>query len=200
MPFSPDAMFARARRHSKHRDFNPSPPPFADDSQPFGEHQPSSFVSWFSRSSSCLTRFSGGVVLFCLLWLAAANASAVEPWVAPPGAAKSENPVERSSASIAQGRTLYLDRCADCHGKKCRGDGSGGADLECRPSDLTTEAVSAQSDGTLFWKLTEGRRPMPAYGRKLSEEQRWHVVNYLRSLAPKQKQPPTARKQPAKPQ
>ena len=47
-----------------------------------------------------------------------------------------------------------------------------------------------QTDGAIFWKLTEGKTPMPAWGETLSEEQRWSVVNYVRTLAPKPKSNP----------
>ena len=124
---------------------------------------------------------SAGIVLTCLPIVGA------EPWVAPEAAAQTKNPLSSSGDVIAKGRTLYLDRCTDCHGKKGRGDGSGGADLERKPTDLTAAQVQAQSDGSLFWKISQGRRPMPAYGRKLSDEQRWQVVHYLRSLAGKNK-------------
>lgn len=125
---------------------------------------------------------------------------AVEPWNAPGPAAGTPNPVPRTSDGLAKGRQLYADRCADCHGKKGRGDGGGGADLERRPTDLTASPVQTQTDGSLFWKITEGRRPMPAYRRKLSDEQRWQVVHFLRSLAPNNKPLPENRNSPAQPQ
>ena len=43
-------------------------------------------------------------------------------------------------------------------------------------------SVKKQSDGALFWKLTEGKAPMPAYDKTLSETDRWQVINYLRTL------------------
>jgi mono/diheme cytochrome c family protein len=41
-----------------------------------------------------------------------------------------------------------------------------------------------QTDGAIFWKLTEGKSPMPSWGESYSEEQRWQVINYVRTLAP----------------
>jgi mono/diheme cytochrome c family protein len=123
---------------------------------------------------------------------------ASEPWNAPESAAQTKNPLGSSADSVAKGRKLYAERCADCHGKKGRGDGGGGADLERKPTDLTS-SVQTQSDGALFWKISEGRRPMPAYGGKLSEEQRWQVIRFLRSLSPRNKPQPENRKSPAYP-
>jgi mono/diheme cytochrome c family protein len=122
------------------------------------------------------------------------SAGALEPWVAPAAAAAVVPPAAGGADAVKKGRGIYDDRCSDCHGRRGRGDGSGGLDLERRPTDLTAAAVAAQSDGALFWKLTEGRRPMPGYGKKLSEEERWQVIAYIRSLGPKQKQPPSGRK------
>lgn len=119
--------------------------------------------------------------------------AAAVPWVAPPDVATTRNAVVSSPESIRRGRTIYDDRCADCHGRKGRGDGPGGTDLDVRPTDLTSVTVGGQSDGALFWKVTEGRRPMPAYGRKLSAEERWHLVNYIRSIAAKPKAKSAAR-------
>jgi mono/diheme cytochrome c family protein len=45
--------------------------------------------------------------------------------------------------------------------------------------------VQQQSDGALFYKITEGRGPMPSFKTTLTEQQRWDVVNHIRTLAPK---------------
>ena len=121
------------------------------------------------------------------LWGLAFNitlpSDAREPWLAPSDSARQASPVSPDSAAIKRGKALYLDHCSDCHGNKGRGDGSNAADLEVRPSDLSRSAVLEQTDGELFWKISEGRKPMPGYGRKLSEEQRWQLIHYIRTLA-----------------
>ena len=108
--------------------------------------------------------------------------AARDSWTAPEQVATLPNQAPATKEAIEHGKALYLDRCVDCHGKKGRGDGPGAADLEVRPPDFSKPHVRAQTDAALFWKLTEGRRPMPGYGSKLSEEQRWQLVAYLRSL------------------
>jgi mono/diheme cytochrome c family protein len=50
--------------------------------------------------------------------------------------------------------------------------------------------MSAQSDGELFYKISEGRRPMPEFKTKLTEEQRWQLVLFTRSLADSAKKNP----------
>jgi len=106
-----------------------------------------------------------------------------EVWTAPPTAAQLKNPLPREDKILKAGRELYLDRCSDCHGDKGKGNGSGAADLEKQPTNFTDTKVHQQSDGELFWKITQGHRPMPGYGKKLTEEQRWQLVHFLRSFA-----------------
>ena len=52
------------------------------------------------------------------------------------------------------------------------------------PSDLTdTAKINARTDGEIYFQITEGRKPMPAFKKKLTEEQRWQLVLYVRALA-----------------
>lgn len=108
-----------------------------------------------------------------------------DEWVAPSRAARKKNPIEANDASIAQGKVVYVKECASCHGDKGKGDGPAVKDLEKKPGDLTSAKAQKQSDGALFWKITEGNKPMASYEKTLSEEDRWHVINYLRTLATK---------------
>lgn len=48
------------------------------------------------------------------------------------------------------------------------------------PANLTKDLVQDQSDGALFWKITEGRTPMAAYKDVLTEEERWQLINFIR--------------------
>lgn len=121
------------------------------------------------------------------------------PWLAPAEATQARSPVRNAGAALDEGRKIYLDRCADCHGRKGRGDGDGGSDLDPVPTNFTNRKVQEQTDGALFWKITEGRRPMPGYARKLSEEQRWQLVHYLRSFGPKTPGAPADGKSPVGP-
>lgn len=108
---------------------------------------------------------------------------AEEPWTAPERAKKKTNPLPVTKEVIAQGKKLYERECLSCHGKTGRGDGSAAKDLEVPPGDLTNATrMKAQTDGELFWKITEGRKPMPTFKKALSEEERWQLVHYLRTL------------------
>jgi mono/diheme cytochrome c family protein len=105
-------------------------------------------------------------------------------WKAPTRAAKRKNPIAANDASIAAGKAVYLKQCLSCHGSCGKGDGPAAKDLPKPPHDLTDPAILAQSDGTLQWKITTGRKPMPAFETLLSEDERWQVVIYTRTLAP----------------
>jgi mono/diheme cytochrome c family protein len=107
-----------------------------------------------------------------------------EPWVAPARAAKKQNPEHADANSIEVGKRIFLRECISCHGPKGMGDGPKAADLERKPGNLSAPAIWEQSDGALFWKISEGRAPMPATKAILSEDERWHVLNYVRTLAP----------------
>jgi hypothetical protein len=65
---------------------------------------------------------------------------------------------------------------------KGKGDGMGGAGLTPKPSNLTSDAVQSQTDGAIFWKITEGRTPMASYKASIPEKKRWQLVNYMRTL------------------
>lgn len=104
-----------------------------------------------------------------------------QDWVAPARAAKKQNPVPGSPASLAKGKDLYVRECASCHGNSGKGDGPKAGELKPKPRDLSVAAIQSQSDGSMFWKLTEGKAPMPTYA-KSSEDDRWSVINYVRTL------------------
>ena len=106
-------------------------------------------------------------------------------WTAPSYANKVPNPVASNAKSLAAGKSIYTKNCYDCHGKKGKGDGPKSGDLDKGPKDFTKEAFQSQTDGSLFWKITEGRKPMPSFKKDLTPEQRWQVINYVRTLGPK---------------
>jgi mono/diheme cytochrome c family protein len=105
------------------------------------------------------------------------------PWVTPKAAQDVKNPFAGDKSALADGKTLYVNNCAPCHGAKGRGDGPAAAALNPKPADHSSGVVQSESDGSLFWKLSEGRNPMPSYKKILTDKQRWELVNYIRTLA-----------------
>ena len=117
--------------------------------------------------------------------LALPNLRGGDTWSVPQSASAQTNPLSGNGLALAQGRKIYENRCADCHGDKGKGDGPAATDLDPKPGDLSKPSLNEQPDGVLFWKISEGKKPMPAYKTKLSEEQRWQTVSYIRTLAAK---------------
>lgn len=98
-------------------------------------------------------------------------------WRAPSDAAARTNPLAKHPEAAAGGEKLFKRNCVECHGDQ-------GAGLEKKhAADLQLPMVQQQSDGTLFWKISNGNpdRGMPSFSR-LPELQRWQLVLYLRKL------------------
>jgi mono/diheme cytochrome c family protein len=110
-------------------------------------------------------------------------------WELPADADKTKNPTTANEESIAKGKELYLARekgnCVFCHGEAGSGNEANLARLRRKPADLTNkERMTAMTDGEIFWKVSKGIQGiMPAGDRRMSEEERWNVVNYVRTLA-----------------
>lgn len=121
-----------------------------------------------------------------LLGIMAAGSAFVSPpqdaWKAPASADAKKNPAPSDAKSLAQGKAVYVKECQSCHGKKGKGDGPSAAQLDKPAGDFTKEKMQSQSDGALFWKTSEGRKPMPSFKKKLTEDQIWHVVHYMRTF------------------
>lgn len=110
-----------------------------------------------------------------------------EKWVAPAQAKIVENPYLVTAVTVQKGKVLFTQQCTPCHGASGKGDGPAGKFLGKPLPDFSNAEFHEQSDGELFWKLSEGKAPMPAFEEILSEEQRWLLVGYLRTfLATKQ--------------
>jgi len=100
-------------------------------------------------------------------------------WRPSDDAAGKTNPLAHKSQATAGGKKLFLRNCAECHNK----DGSG--ILKKHSADLQLAVVQEQSDGVLFWKITNGNpdRGMPSFS-KLPQLERWQLVLFLRTLKP----------------
>lgn len=108
-----------------------------------------------------------------------------EEWKAPARAAKRKNPIPADAKSIAAGKAVYAGQCLSCHGPTGLGDGPASKDLNPKPRNLSDPAIQGQTDGSMFWKITEGKKPMPTFEKLINENDRWNVINYVRTLAQK---------------
>ena len=96
-------------------------------------------------------------------------------WRAPEEAAAKPNPLAAKPELSAGGKKLFKRNCVECHGESGQG-------LK-KAADLQLPVVQAQSDGTLYWKITNGNpdHGMPSFSG-IPELQRWQIVLYLRTL------------------
>ena len=106
------------------------------------------------------------------------------------------NPVPADNKSVDMGGRLFGIYCVPCHGKSGTGDGLVGAKLILKPWNLTSSSdmhpwdSKDYPDGYIFGMMTFGGAVMPIYAIDLSPTERWHVVNYIRTVL--QKKPPVA--------
>ena len=104
--------------------------------------------------------------------------SAQGPWVAPPEAKALKNPVK----GVGNAKKAVDTNCVSCHGASGHGDGPAAAALPApKPANWTSANVQKQSDGEIFWKMSNGRGAMPPW-KHLPENERWEIVNYIRTL------------------
>jgi len=119
------------------------------------------------------------------------------PWNVPEEAKREINPVAPSPAALAAAKPIYSDKCANCHGDTGKGDGPDAKSYYPAPTDLTDSSrMENITDGELFYKISEGHKPMPAFKRKLTAEQRWQLVLLVRSFAAAKSSSPAAQNQP----
>jgi mono/diheme cytochrome c family protein len=105
-----------------------------------------------------------------------------KPWNVPSAAASKANP-QKGGESISNGKSLFSKNCQSCHGKSGMGDGTKASQLKTEPGDFTMSAFQSQSDGSIFYKISEGRDDMPSFKKKITDASEiWDIVNYVRTL------------------
>jgi len=125
-----------------------------------------------------------GVIFAAIVAVALAAVYQGRGWNVPEEARQRKNPLAASEEGRRAAAAIYRDKCANCHGERGRGDGAEGRIHWPAPRDFTdAPRMNALSDGELFYKISRGRRPMPSFGGRLSEEQRWQLVIYIRGFA-----------------
>jgi mono/diheme cytochrome c family protein len=103
-------------------------------------------------------------------------------WVAPANSNNLKNPFDGNKTSVAEGQEIYNQMCVLCHGLKGNGNGEARLTLEKKPANFLALKVVNQTDGNIFWKITNGKPPMASYEELLTDDQRWKLVNYIRKL------------------
>jgi len=122
--------------------------------------------------------FIGSALLLMSLSLVAQ----LKPWVVPANFKSMKNPIAVSETSTTAGQTSYMKTCAACHGKTGLADGPKAKSLKTVPTDFTKAVSQNQTDGEHFYKTKTGRGDMPKYEGKLSDDDIWNIVNYVRTF------------------
>ena len=105
-----------------------------------------------------------------------------KPWVVPDNFKSLKNPVAVGDASTKTGLALYAKNCVACHGKAGLGDGVKARTLKDFPGDFSKADFQNQTDGEHFYKTKTGKGEMPKYEGKLSDDDIWNIVNYVKTL------------------
>ncbi len=121
------------------------------------------------------------IMILGLCLFSGTNRLIQEPWTAPAWTDSLYNPYNLEPLTLPQAQEVYTLKCISCHGKQGQG----------YPMEHTAQEVPnfkqdwfrQQSDGALYWKIREGRGVMPGYKSKLSNEQLWQLVEYVRDLS-----------------
>jgi len=132
------------------------------------------------------------VFALALVCLSASALARQAPAKGDPEAAKIKNPVAATSESISAGQKQYQALCAGCHGKDAKG-GITVSVIEDRggnqPPDLTDDKWDhGSSDGEIFTVVKKGIAPeyfMAPWDGRISDEEIWNMVNYIKSLSQK---------------
>jgi len=119
-------------------------------------------------------------LLVALLFLGSVSTFAQSDWKLEDAQTKIKNPVQADDASLKEGKALFTTNCKTCHGDPGKNNG---LPLVPKPSDMAEAAfLSANTDGAIYTKMTDGRITMPSFKAVLTETQRWQIVNYIRSF------------------
>lgn len=105
-------------------------------------------------------------------------------WPVPEEAKQLKNPLQPTPTALDSAKKIYPDKCANCHGTTGKGDGRDAARYDPQPADFTDpKRMTGVTDGELFYKISEGKKPMPVFKTKLTEDERWELVLLIRAFA-----------------
>jgi len=94
-----------------------------------------------------------------------------------------KNPITDKAASASRGGKLFVNNCAKCHGLSGNGYGTVAHSFTTWPRQLWVwNNTGEETDGYLFWFITNGRSDMPPFGLILSENNRWDLINYIKTI------------------
>ena len=140
-----------------------------------------------STKTGSKSKTLGIFVVFFMMAIAGATVLySLSGWSAPARVKNMQNPFPATPEALVSARNDYTAHCQSCHGANGDGKGERAERLSIAPADFgDAHAMGLRTDGELFWMISEGHKPMPAFRGTMSEEQRWHLVDYVRRFARK---------------
>ncbi len=88
-------------------------------------------------------------------------------------------PFAFSSETVAAGEAIFNTNCISCHGNPGQGNYQ---QFNPAPGDPAKEKIQSNTDGSIFYKVYEGRGLMPSFRNILTQDEIWQVVSYIRSF------------------
>jgi mono/diheme cytochrome c family protein len=104
-----------------------------------------------------------------------------QEWEVPTDQKTLANPLEYNLSNVKRGKDLYYQHCKSCHGDPGKNNY---LPLVPHPVDITSDQMHKNSEGDLFYKITNGRGGMPLFKATISEDDRWRIVNYIMNFNP----------------
>jgi len=92
-----------------------------------------------------------------------------------------KNPLTPTPVSLARGETLFSINCAMCHGHNSSERGPVGKKLKPPPPGLDHALIAKRNDAHIFKAISFGFGRMPPFKDKLTQQERWELVNFLRT-------------------
>ena len=140
-------------------------------------------MTWHNKKF-CTILLISSAIFFVAEILNACNSpeESSDRWKAPKDADELKSPFIYDLVAEEKGKQLYNMYCRSCHGESGYGDGTAGKDLPAKPSNFHDKRIKRETDGAIFWKLSNGNKSMPSFKDILTDEQRWQLVSYIRKL------------------
>jgi mono/diheme cytochrome c family protein len=126
------------------------------------------------------------IAVFMAFGFTAVIGQTTPTWNVPAKYKTMKSPVAPSKDNTATGKEFYSKDCKSCHGSAGLGDGPKAASLDISCGDFSSAKFQSQSDGEIFFKISEGMGKMPSFKKTIpNDNDRWAVVQYLRSFKAK---------------
>jgi len=104
-----------------------------------------------------------------------------QDWMVPEAESAVSNPSAYTLDNVKAGQDLYTINCKSCHGDPGKNNPLALLPL---PVDIASERMHLNSEGALFYKISNGRGVMPPFKASISEENRWRLVNFIMNYEP----------------